>query len=280
MKNVNLFSEIMNIPQWVILGIFVIGIVILLVALIYLLYIMIYKPEIKAELRMVAKQFNEQKKLIVAGTEKERAQIRRSLKEIEEKERTAMKFNTENEILQMELMLQGMKAEDAKHIAGMTLEELLTLKDQEKKDLSGHYIINAITRKVLIDSEFVRRKDVEGFKVPANLTTEFAAEDVENCIKSLYEITHEHNARTKMDIYNIMGKAFAMFTRRENGFWLKIKCGTYYGQRLTQLYPQFFAKARFPSSMLWFDVLGKDGCSLELVRLLIKISYNVAKAGY
>ncbi|MCL2817864.1 MAG: hypothetical protein FWD39_05725 [Clostridiales bacterium] len=269
-------------PQLVILGIAAAAFVVLLGLLLYFLYVLIFKPDIKAEIRAMDELFKVERKSIEAEKEFNEAELKRSAKQIDEKAKRTQKLESENERMQIELMEQGIQEELAAEIAEMTLEQLFDLKNKEERDVSDAFIINAITRKVLIDSNFEKRADVEDFKVPLNKTPAVTGE-LEKYILSLNDVAHSHEDDGKrLTSYKIYKKAFALISHQEDGkFKLTLKCGPFYGQRLTQLYPEFFGRAKFPYGMIWFTADNiEDGCSMELMKLVVYISYTIAKAGY
>lgn len=282
MKNVSLLAVNLNFTQWIVLGVAVFVTVVLFAVLFYNIYRMVAKPELKYEIATMEKAFKQERKRIIAEKENAKAEIRRS-----EKAANIKPIDLETERMRRELMQQGLHEEKAKEIADMTLENLLTLKEREREDLSGDFIINAVTRKVLIDSEFEQREDIEDFKVPVNQAAECTAEEVEHYFISLSDVTQIPAKGKTADTYKVSGKAFALLNNLGEGkFRLTIKCGPFYGQRLCQLYPEFFRESVFPYGMIWFSAdnlsNGSDAgrCSLELVKLLGLISYNIAKAGY
>jgi len=277
-----------------------------------MLYLLVFKPDLKAEINSMDALFREEKKRIIAENKEAQAEIKRSAKEIDAQAKRAQKSENEYELMRSELMQQGLREDEAKEVAGMTLQQLFDLKIKEMNDVSADFIINAITRRVLIDSEFEHRADVKDFKVPVNLTTKFTAKDVEKYLMSLDEVTlgqtkkkpaaakkktasakassdtvnikvdRQEEKKPASETYKVGGKSFALLAAKDGGkFKLTVKCGPYYGQRLSQLYPDFFGKAKFPYGMIWFAVEKSDeDCSFELVKLLISISYYIAKAGY
>lgn len=285
MKAFNLLNSVwdaFSVPQWIFIGILVAGFVVLLCVLLYFLYVILFKPDLKAEIDAMDDVFKEEKKRIKAEKKYADAERKRSAKGIDEETEKARKAEAEAELMRLELMQQGLREEYAREVAGMTLEQLFALKLKESQDMSADFIINAITRRVLIDSEFERRADVDDFKVPLNKTLEFGIADIQSYLSSLSEVAHEGAKGKTADAFKVMGKSFALLYNLGDGkFKLTVKCGPYYGQRLTQLYPEYFGKAKFPYGMIWFSMNSVYGeCSLELVKLLGYISYNIAKAGY
>lgn len=280
MKILNLLNTPLTTAQWIILGIAAGIAVILLAILIYLLCILIFKPDIKAEVHAMDKTFKLEKKY--ADTEKRHieAEIKVVAKGLNEKATKAQRMEFEVEQLRKELMKQGLVESHAKAVSDMTLEQLIRLKESDGKDLSGDFIINAIARKTLIDGEFQQRTDVVDFKVPLNITKNYGTADVEKLLTSFPSVSIAQEEGKNVFTYKTQGKTFALLSRlKEDGkFKLTLKCGPFYGQRLTQLYPESFQKAKFPHGMIWFTI--DNGASLELVKLLVLISFNIAKAGY
>lgn len=281
MRTVNNLSAVMNMPQWIFFGILALGVAFFLLVFCYFIYLLVYKPELKAEIAAKARMFKEEQKRIKLENERNMAEIKRSAKEIDEKaKRTSL---LEDEIAKMrdELIAQGVEEERAREISNMTLSQLQRLKSKEMTDVSGAFIINAITRKVLIDSEFERRTDIEDFKVPVNKTTAVSLDTVQTYLSSFTDATHSGGAGKTAATYKTDDKSFILLTNHGGGkFKLTVKCGSYYGLRLAGLYPEFVRKAKFPYGMIWFELENTGECSFELIKLLITISYNIAKAGY
>jgi len=280
--------EALNDTQIIILGIALAIAVILFLVFVYVLLLRAFKPEMKAELHRIAVHFKEEKKQIIADKKHADAEIRKSKKEISAQTERAHTAENEFEQMKKELLEQGLRADDAEKIANMTLEELQELKaksnEGENLGAGSDFIINAVTRKVLmIDTDFERRSDIKHFKVPVNITKEFKSADVKKYIELMSDVKFD-----KDGVYKVRGKAFskgksfAMLTGSGKKFKLTLKCGPNYGQLLTTLYPDFFGKAKFPYGMLWFsaDKDADNDCSFELIKVLIAISYNIAKAGY
>lgn len=278
---VNLLGAALTVPQWIGLGIAAFGVVFFLLVFFYFIYILIYKPELKAEIAAKARQFREEAKRIKAENQRNIAEIKRSGKEIDEKNKKTTLLEDEIAKMRAELMQDGIEEERAREISNMTIAQLLTLKNKEMTDVSPAFIINAITRKVLIDSEFERRTDVEDFKVPLNKTTGVTFETVEKLLSSLIEVAKKEGTGKRAAVYKIGGRSIAfLYNQGDGNFMLTVKCGSYYGLRLEGLYPEFVKKAKYPYGMIYFDLKNKGECSMEIIKLLVEISYNIAKAGF
>jgi predicted DNA-binding protein (MmcQ/YjbR family) len=278
----NLILSVFTPVQWVFIGIFAAILLALLILLLYFLYVMIFKPDLKADINAMDAEFKEDKKRLVAEKKLAEAEIKRSAKGIDEKAERARQLESEAELMRKELMLQGVREDQAREIAIMTLSQLFELKNKEMKDVSADFMINTVARRVLIDSEFERRDDVADFKVPVNKTTGFTVKDIETYLLALPEVVYSEAKGKTADTFKVLGKSFVLLYDLNDGkFKLTVKCGPYYGQRLAQLYPESFGKAKFPYGMIWFTLDNTYGSySFELVKLLIDISYNIAKAGY
>ena len=289
MNSINLTGGVFTVTEWVILAIVAAIAAALLCALVYFVCVMIFKPDLKAEIRAMSRNLVADKARSEAENRLAEEEIKRSAAEIAEKSERAAEIEAETELMRAELMRQGVVEEQARQIAAMTLDELFVLKGKEKRDVSADFIINAITRRVLIDAEFERRADVTAFKVPANKEPA-DADGVESYIAGLPDAVCANKEGKKTGACKVLGKTFAMLSKKEDGsFKLAVKCGPYYGQCLAGLYPGFFGKADFPYGMIWFKIqstndkaqsTNKEVCSFELVKLLLYISYNIAKAGY
>lgn len=277
----NFLSAALNLPQWVVLGVCTLGVIFFAAVFFYFVYLLVYKPELKAEIAAKAKQFKQEARRLKAENERNLAELKRSGKEIDQKNKKTTRLEEEIAKMQAELMQQGIEEERAKEISAMSLVQLQALKSKEMTDVSGAFIVNAITRKVLIDHDFERRTDIEDFKVPMNKTTGITTEAVENLLSSLIDVTREGGKGKRAAVYKTVGRSVAfLYDQGDGKFKLTVKCGSYYGLRLSGLYPEFVEKATYPYGMTWFNVTSADGCSLELIKLLVDISYQIAKAGF
>ena len=246
----------------------------------YYIYLLVFKPDLRAEINERSRSFALEKKQILQEKKNAEKELLRSEKRIDEKTRKANEDKRQAEQMKQELIAQGIKEDEANKMIVMTLPELLKLKRLEASDLSADFIINAITRRVLIDFKFESREDVIDFKVPVNITQDFTTAALKSYILSLPDVVSFGKGGKTATTFKIDGKAFALLYDYGDSFKLTVKNGPYYGNRLVQLYSSFVEKAKFPYGMLWFSVSKADDCSLELLKLVTSISYNIAKAGY
>ena len=267
-----------NVLQHIFAGIMTLAIVAIIGVLIWLWYRRTFKSYAKEEIAIIEADYRQERDALLRDKTRITAELTQSEKEIDARAAQAKQAQEEAEQLRKDLMELGIREDEAKRYAEMTLTQLMDIKTKERKALSDDFIINAITRRMLIEGTFERRDDV-AFIVPANTTMEYKESDVREYIMSKDDAALNSNARN--DVYKIGGKSFIMFYRLpENKFKITLKCGIYYANRLCKLYAQIFSKATFPSGLLWYNVNNEKGCSFELIKLLVDISYNTAKAGY
>ena len=282
MRSINVLANPMNMPQTILLLVIAGIFVVILIVMIYFFYVLVRKPHLRNEIYAKDREYKEEKKRLAAEKKAAEREIAKSSKEMDEKTKNAKKTESEADKMKNELLKQGIKEEEANKMAQMTLIQLMALKKKEATDVSSDFIINAITRRVLIDSTFKAREDVEDFKVPVDVTFEFKIEEVIKLLAKLPDVEISGAGGKKGATYKVLGKTFGiLYDLEDNKFRLTLKNGPYYANRLLFLYNNYFEKSKFPYGMLWFSVnnLSKE-CSLELVKLLITISYNIAKAGY
>lgn len=280
MKAVNLFGAALTMPQWIIFGICALGVVFFLLVFCYFIYKLVYKPDLKAVIANKAGSYKNEAKNIKSENQWNQSG-NRGANEVDKKAGRMTLPGDESAKMRAELMYQGIEEERAIEISNMTISQLQTLKNGEMIDASGAYIINAITRRLLIDTEFERRTDVEDFKVPINKTTYVAHETVEKYLSELLEAEIAGDPEKSPAIYKIDGKTIALLYNLGGGkFQMKFKCGPLYGFLLNGLYPEFIEKSAFPHEMMWFILENKGVYSFELIKLLIDISYTIAKAGF
>ena len=119
-----------------------------------------------------------------------------------------------------------------------------------------------------------------GFSHKAKMTMDYTIEDIIAYIMSLPKVQHTPSMRTA--VYKIKGKTFAMFSNQkiQGRYKLAVKCDPYYAEKLSELYPKNYYKAKFPKGERWYTVEDNNDCALEVAKLLIEISYNIAKAGF
>ena len=280
MRTIVLNALHFNAVQYVFAAILTLAILVLFVVLLWLWYRKRFKSYAKAEIAAAERDFREERARLLHEKKKTEGELAQSEKEMDKRSLQAKQAQEEAEQLRRDLVELGLQENDAKRYASMTLAELLDLKGKEKKDLSSDFIINAITRNVLMESKLSERADVE-FKVPENITMRYTVEAVRRIVANMPDAEHITNPRNES--CKIEGKAFVMLYDLHDGqFKLTLKCGAYYANRLKGLYPQCFQKAAFPGGLLWHTVTNTNGtqCSLELVQLLTEISYNISKAGY
>ena len=200
-------------------------------------------------------------------------------------------------ILDKEHEAQAAEAEAEKVRAEIKAREdvirvLLESANMTKKQLSEHmlktdaivsedFIINTLTSKVIAESLIVMDENVEDDKVPKDITIQYSAAEVIKYLKNKNKVTFQDNPGKRCDVFKVNGTTFALlYPATDKGkIRLTIKCGPNYGNKLASKYLlASVEKSKFPYGLLWFSVNGT--ASFEVIKLLIDISYSLAKLGY
>ena len=218
----------------------------------------------------------------VAELESEKKELERKLhktgKVVDKETRRLEKDRAEAEQMERDLMATGIEQEAARKYASMNLAQLLALKGSKNTAVPGDFVINAVTRSVLQNSEYAFREDLD-FRAPESVTKEFKIDDLKSYICTFADVEYSNNKQN--EIFKIQGKSFVIFyTRSEEKFKLTLKVGNHYADKLRVVFPKTITKAKFPSGLFWYSIDNEVECSFELAKLLVEVSYNIAKAGY
>ena len=264
--------------QYVLAGIVTLFLIASLIIFIIFLIKLIKKTEAEKEREKAEEKYKEKIKEI----EKERRELERALKKAEKVSDNASsrleKEQAEMNQMEQELIATGLDAEEAKKYASMSLLQLLKLKNKDNTNIPGDFIVNAITRRITFDYNGEVREDLD-FIVPIAKTKNFSLADIEKCIQSFEGIEKFENKNGTT--YKMEGKSFVMVNAKENHkYRLTLKVGNHYADKLRAVLPETIIKAKFPAGLFWYNVENDEECSLEIAKLLIEISYNIAKAGY
>ena len=264
--------------QYIFAGIITVAMIVLLVMFAVVLYKLFSKSEAAKDRERTELRYNRRTK----EYEREKKELERKLQKAEtaaEKQaRRVERDRAEAEQMERELMASGIAQEDAKQYAAMTLSQLLLIKDSGNGSVPGDFIVNAITRSVVKDCPYEMRDDLE-FRTPVAITKDFNTTALRDYMCA-FEDT-ERSGGSRGEVFKINGKSFAMFnTRAGEKFRITVKVGNHYADKLRVAFPETISKAKFPAGLFWYSVENETECSLELAKLMVEISYNIAKAGY
>ena len=241
-----------------------------------------------ADEKRLAKQiawYDEQIALQKQSLEEEKAKNDKELKASREmlaaKEREAAAAEKAATRAQTDLEKKEAEVKKAIEQAEMTKIELAAFQKREKTNVPEDYALNVLTNRVIDSSPLTMRTDLKDIKIPLGKTFEYTVKEVIAYVSKKQNITVEEASGKKPNNYKVAGKTYAMLSDTgEGGFKLVFKCGPSYGSKLIANNNDFVSHSKFPYGLLWFQVDSNKNCSLELIKLLIDISYRIAKLGY
>jgi len=142
--------------------------------------------------------------------------------------------------------------------------------------------VNKSTEKTILESKLQMDNLYKDIKVPLVTTKEYSINDIDTYLMLKKDIFKKQATGKKPTSYKINGKSFALLNDLgDNKFKLTIKCGPAYGTKLSEYFKDTVSPSTFPYGFIWFSVSNeKKHSSFELIKLLIDISYAIAKIGY
>ncbi|MCL2521848.1 MAG: MmcQ/YjbR family DNA-binding protein [Erysipelotrichales bacterium] len=143
--------------------------------------------------------------------------------------------------------------------------------------------INKVTAETLNKSVFAMDAAYKDCKIPLAENNEYILTDIDRYISSKINIIKTEATGKKPTSYKIKGKkSFALLIDLGNGrFKLTVKCGPAYGVKLLEYFKNIVEQSKFPYGVIWFTVSNEvKQPSLELIKQMIDISYEIAKIGY
>lgn len=142
--------------------------------------------------------------------------------------------------------------------------------------------VNKVTEKMVLESQLQMDNFYKDIRIPLLVTKNYAINDIDAYLMLKNDIIKKQATGKKPTSYKIGGKSFALLNDLGNGqYKLTIKCGPAYGTKLMEYFKDTISPSLFPYGFLWFSIANeKKSLSFELIKLLIDISYAIAKIGY
>ncbi|MCL2522039.1 MAG: MmcQ/YjbR family DNA-binding protein [Erysipelotrichales bacterium] len=143
--------------------------------------------------------------------------------------------------------------------------------------------VNKSTEKTLNGSALVMDAFYKECKIPLTVTKEFSIEDIDQYICNKKNITKVEASGKKPTSFKIKGgKSFALlFDLGDGKYKLTFKCGPAYGAKLVEYFKDTVYVSKFPYGIIWFTISNENkNTSLELIKQVIDISYEIAKIGH
>jgi len=188
-------------------------------------------------------------------------------------------------ILLVDTLVRGKKAN-----ANQSAEKIVEVEKVIYKELPATFgenkledEINKVTEEVLNKSAYAMNASYTDCKIPASENLEYSLIDIDRYITNKINIIKTEASGKKPTSYKIRGKkSFALLIDLGEGkFKITLKCGPAYGARLKEYFKDVVTQSKFPYGFLWFTVSNEvDQPSLELIKQMVDISYELAKIGY
>ncbi|MCL2522331.1 MAG: MmcQ/YjbR family DNA-binding protein [Erysipelotrichales bacterium] len=143
--------------------------------------------------------------------------------------------------------------------------------------------INKVTEETLNKSLLTMDPKFSDFKIPLGETIAFSIEEIDKYIANKKNFEKVEASGKKPTSYKINGgKSFTLLIDLGNGkYKIILKCGPAYGAKLIEYFDQTVSTSKFPYGIIWFSVTNEiKQPSLELIKQLIDISYEIAKIGH
>lgn len=165
----------------------------------------------------------------------------------------------------------------------MTKSELAKYRKREGTYVPEDVVVNILTEKVISESIFVMDEVyAKSCKVPKSVARIYGSQEIAEYISGKPGVEMFSAVGKKPARYKINGKLFAFVYFLDNDkIRISFKCGPDYGSKLAYFFPGIVSKAKFPYDLIWYSVTNESKpCRLELIKLLLDISYRIAKLGY
>jgi len=143
--------------------------------------------------------------------------------------------------------------------------------------------VNKATEEALNISSLTMDATYKDCKVPLEKTVDFSIYDIDQYISSKKNIEKVVASGKKPTSFKIKGgKSFCLLIDLgENKFKITLKCGPAYGTKLCEYFKDTVTVSKFPYGIIWFSVSNEaKQPSLELIKQMIDISYEIAKIGH
>ncbi|MCL2817863.1 MAG: hypothetical protein FWD39_05720 [Clostridiales bacterium] len=201
---------------------------------------------------------------------------------LKEKEAAAKKAAAAAEKARKQLQEHENHIKELLKTTEISKKELAEYQKREGTNVYEDIVVNIITEKTLEESKLIMDPGYADVKIPQSVTFDFAVKDITDYIAKKPKITFTEGAGHKPASYKVEDKTLALVYTLDGGkMKVTFKCGPAYGTRLCKHLPDNVSVAKFPYGLLWFTVTNEDAeCSLELMKLLLDISYKIAKLGY
>lgn len=222
-----------------------------------------------------------ERKALEAEEEKARLELEQSRKELSEKREAADEAETAAVAARQKIFFIEQELKKLFEQNEMNKRELAEYQKREGTYVPEDVVINILTERVINESRYDMDAAFTDCKIPRRMAAAYNMDTVKEYIAKKPDVeVFEGKGKTPAR-YKVNGKVFAFVYGTEKGISISYKCGTDYGAKLTNHLKGIVANAKFPYGLIWYSVSNETlACPLELMQLLIDISYRIAKLGY
>lgn len=294
---VNLLADIFNANWEAWQDIAFILLIVLAVGLLFfgIAFLLISNSRMEADGRRMAKrkawyekQLETKRRALELEKEQGEQELDESRKELEEKRKAAAEAEAKAKETREQLIRKKQELSELLNNLETTQEELAEYLKRDGTIVPTDVVVNISTEKVLSVSGLPMNPAYTDCKIPTGTTFDFTVKDITDYIHKKPNISFtaavgKRPASFKFeDKANKTSKSFALVSDMGGGiFRITFKCGPDYGMKLCKHLMGSVNVSKYPSGLVWFTVNNeKSPCSLEFIKLLIDISYRIAKIGY
>ncbi|MCL2522495.1 MAG: MmcQ/YjbR family DNA-binding protein [Erysipelotrichales bacterium] len=161
--------------------------------------------------------------------------------------------------------------------------ERVVVNSQSTNDNKLEDVVNKVTEETLSKSILAVDPAYKDCKVPLAKTNTFTIADIDNYISDKKNIEKVSASGKKPTSFKVKGgKSFCLlFDLGDGKYKVTLKCGPAYGAKLCEYFKDLVTVSKFPYGIIWFSVSNETKQpSLELIKQMVDISYEIAKIGH
>lgn len=222
-----------------------------------------------------------ERKALEAEEERARLELEHSRKELSEKREAADQAETAAILARQKIFLIEQELKKLFAQNEMNKKELAEYQKREGTYVPEDVVINILTERVINESLYDMDANYTDCKIPRAMAAAYKIQDIAEYIGRKPDVEVFEGKGKSPARYKVNGKSFAFLYNTGKGISVSLKCGMDYGTKLTNHLKGAVNNAKFPYGLIWYSVTNESRpCPLELIQLLIDISYRIAKLGY
>lgn len=234
------------------------------------------------------KQLKVKRRALEMEKEKGEQKLEESRRELEERRKEANDAETKANSTRQQIRQKRQELSELLGNLETTQKELAEYQKRDGTVVPVDVAVNCLTDSLLQKSELPMDSSYSDCRIPKGETFAYALSELTEYLHKKPSISYtagtgKRPASFKYESKNAKtGKTFALVSDLgSDKFRMTLKCGPDYGSKLCKHLKNNVQVSAYPSGLLWFTVSNeKNPCSLELAKLLIDISYRIARLGF